>query len=53
MKTILTVFLKELRDTLRDRRTITTVLFSSVVMGPMMLLLLSQFFSGLEEKAAK
>jgi sodium transport system permease protein len=53
MKSILTIFLKELRDTLRDRRTITTVLFSSVVMGPMMLLLLSQFFAGMEEKAAK
>jgi sodium transport system permease protein len=53
MTTILTVFLKELRDSLRDRRAIGTVLFSSVFMGPLMLVLLGQFITGMEEKSAR
>ena len=53
MNPVLCVFLKELRDTLRDRRAISTVLFSSVVMGPLMLILLGQFIASMEEKAAR
>ena len=40
---IITVYLKELRDSLRDRRTLTMVLLSSVAMGPLVLMLLAKF----------
>jgi sodium transport system permease protein len=53
IKLFVTVFGKELRDSLRDRRTVTTVLISSVFMGPLILVLLAQFIAGLEEKAEK
>lgn len=53
MRTALTVFLKELRDALRDRRTWIVVLVSSVVAGPATLLLVSNFVSDVEERAAK
>jgi sodium transport system permease protein len=53
MSTVLIVFLKELKDTLRDRRTWMIVLFASLVAGPAVMLLLSNFISGLEEQAAK
>ena len=46
------VFLKELRDALRDRRTAFMVLVASVLTGPVTLVLVAQFVSGLEEKAA-
>jgi sodium transport system permease protein len=49
----LAVFGKELKDSLRDRRTVTTVLISSVVLGPLVLMVLAQFISRLEEKAEK
>ncbi|MBZ8139327.1 sodium ABC transporter permease [Rubrivivax gelatinosus] len=46
-----TVFRKELVDALRDRRTLLTVLLSSVAMGPLVLVLLSVLVSSLEERA--
>ena len=45
------VFLKELRDALRDRRTLTMVLLSSVAIGPIMLLALSALVAGIEKRA--
>jgi sodium transport system permease protein len=47
-----TVFTKELRDALRDRRTALMVLFASILTGPVTLVLVAQFVSGLEEKAS-
>jgi len=47
-----TVFLKELRDALRDRRTALMVLVASILTGPVTLVLVAQFVSGLEEKAS-
>jgi sodium transport system permease protein len=47
-----TVLAKELRDALRDRRTALMVLVASVLSGPLTLVLLAHFVSGLEEKAA-
>jgi len=49
---VLTVYLKEIRDALRDRRTALMVLVASVVTGPLTLVLVAQFVSGLEERAA-
>lgn len=46
-----TVFLKELRDALRDRRTLMTVLISSVAMGPLVLVLISTLVSEIEKRA--
>jgi sodium transport system permease protein len=46
------VYLKELRDALRDRRTALMVLVASILTGPVTLVLVAQFISGLEEKAA-
>ena len=46
------VYFKELRDALRDRRTALMVLVASVLSGPLTLVLLAQFVSGLEQKAA-
>jgi sodium transport system permease protein len=45
------VFLKELVDALRDRRTLLTVLLSSVVAGPLMLVALSFLVADFEERA--
>lgn len=45
------VFRKELRDALRDRRTMLMVLLSSVAMGPLMLVLMSVLFSDLQKSA--
>lgn len=49
----LTVYLKELRDSLRDRRTVLMVLVASMLTGPVTLLLVAHFVSGLEERAAR
>jgi sodium transport system permease protein len=46
-----TVFCKELRDALRDRRTLLTIVLSSVAVGPLVLVLLSTLVAGLEERA--
>ena len=48
----LTVFRKEIVDALRDRRTALMVLVASVITGPVTLVLVAQFVSGLEERAA-
>lgn len=47
-----TVYLKELKDALRDRRTALMIFLASVITGPLTLVLVAQFISGLEEKAA-
>ncbi len=44
------VFLKELRDALRDRRTLTMVLISSVAIGPLVLVAISQLVAGIEKR---
>ena len=46
------VYRKELRDALRDRRTAFMVFVASMVTGPLTLVLMAQFISGLEEKAS-
>jgi sodium transport system permease protein len=46
-----TVLRKELRDALRDRRTLLTIVLSSVAVGPLVLLLLSTLVAGMEERA--
>jgi sodium transport system permease protein len=45
------VFRKELVDALRDRRTLMTVLLSSVAIGPLVLVLLSALVAGIEKRA--
>ncbi len=45
------VFVKELRDALRDRRTLMAVFVSSVLMGPLMLVLLSTLVGKYEKRA--
>ena len=47
------VFRKEIVDALRDRRTLLTVLISSVAMGPLVLALLSGLVSAIEERAER
>ena len=49
--TILTIYRKELVDALRDRRTMLTVLASSVLMGPLVLLAISGLVATLEANA--
>jgi sodium transport system permease protein len=46
------VFRKEVVDGLRDRRTILTMLFTGIALGPIALLLMANYVSGLEEKSA-
>ena len=48
----LTVFLKEIKDSLRDRRTALMVFVASILTGPVTLVLVAQYISGLEERAA-
>jgi sodium transport system permease protein len=45
------VFRKELLDALRDRRTLLVVLLSSVAMGPLVLVLLSNLVAAVERRA--
>lgn len=45
------VFVKELVDALRDRRTLLTVVLSSVAIGPVMVVALSFLVAGIEERA--
>ena len=45
------VFRKELVDALRDRRTLFTVLLSSVAIGPAVLVALSALVAGIEQRA--
>lgn len=53
MTTAWIVFRKELKDALRDRRTWMVVLVSSILAGPVSLLLLSKFVSSVEENVAR
>lgn len=48
-----TVFAKELVDALRDRRTLLVVLLSSVLMGPLVLVMLSALVGNLEQRAER
>jgi sodium transport system permease protein len=48
MNTWLVVFRKELLDALRDRRTLLVILFSSIMSGPLMMILFSVLLSDLE-----
>ena len=45
------VFTKELKDALRDRRTLMAVFISSVAMGPLMLVMLSSLVGKYEQRA--
>ncbi|WP_088287039.1 ABC transporter permease [Ideonella sp. A 288] len=45
------VFVKELVDALRDRRTLMMVVLSSVAVGPLVLVALSVLVAGIEERA--
>ena len=45
------VFAKELKDALRDRRTLMAVFISSVAMGPLMLVMLSSLVGRYEQRA--
>jgi sodium transport system permease protein len=47
------VFAKEMIDALRDRRTLAVVLLSSVLMGPLVLIALSNLIATFEEHAEK
>lgn len=49
---LLVVYLKELRDALRDRRTALMVLVASILTGPVSLILIAQYISGIEEKSS-
>jgi sodium transport system permease protein len=53
MTTAWIVFRKELVDALRDRRTWLVVLVSSILAGPISLLLLSKFVASVEENVAR
>ena len=46
-----TVFVKELKDALRDRRTLMAVFVSSIAMGPLMLVVLSSLVGKYEKRA--
>ena len=48
---VATVLRKELVDALRDRRTLLTVLASSVLMGPLILVAISGLVASLEARA--
>jgi len=45
------VYVKELTDALRDRRTLLMVLLSSVAIGPLVLVLVSTLVAGMEKRA--
>jgi len=51
LQILLTILRKEIRDALRDRRTLLTVLASSVLMGPLVLLAISALVASLESSA--
>ncbi len=53
IKTMWTVYRKEIVDALRDRRTLAVLLVSSVLLGPLLVLALSQVIAGLEERAER
>ena len=49
--TLRTVFAKELRDALRDRRTLMVVFITSIAIGPLLLVMLSTLIDKLEKRA--
>ena len=51
MKLAWIVFIKELTDALRDRRTLLMVVLSSVAIGPVILVALSALIAGMEQRA--
>ncbi len=51
MKAAWVVYLKELLDALRDRRTLFMVLISSVAVGPLVLVMVSALVAGIEKRA--
>jgi sodium transport system permease protein len=51
MKQILAIFLKEINDAMRDRRTLTVVLITSLFMVPFYLFLFSQIATQIESQA--
>jgi sodium transport system permease protein len=53
MKQALIVFVKELSDALRDRRTLLRLLIPAVLMGPLLLMALSGLIASFEERAEK
>ena len=53
MKTILTVFKKELVDSLRDRRTLVAMVFVPLVLFPLLISISSSMLISHEKKAAK
>jgi len=53
MKGAWTVFVKELRDAVRDRRSWMIALTLSMLAGPVVFVLMSNFVSGLEERVAE
>lgn len=53
IRTVLTVFGKELRDAVRDRRTWIVALTISLASGPAVLVLISTFVAGIQEKVAQ
>jgi sodium transport system permease protein len=53
MKGAWTVFLKELRDAVRDRRSWAIALTLAMLAGPVVFVLMSNFISGLEERVAE
>ena len=53
MKGAWTVFVKELRDAVRDRRSWIIALTLAMLAGPMVFVLMSNFVSGLEERVAE
>ena len=50
---VFAVLRKELTDALRDRRTLLTVFFSSVLMGPLVLIAISGLIASLESRAER
>ena len=53
MKTLWAVYCKEIVDALRDRRTMMVVLVSSVLLGPLVLIVLSGLLAQFETQAEK
>lgn len=53
MKLLLIIFMKEIKDALRDRRTLMVALFSSLLGAPLMLLAISEFTLQMETQADK
>jgi sodium transport system permease protein len=51
LRAVWTVFVKELVDALRDRRTLIAVFISSVAMGPLLLVMLSALVETFEKRA--